>query len=389
MGEFDDWEELGPPEIRPVPTGRPRGATIAIVVSVVVASVVLASVAVFLIVRAASGDGPQATTTPRAPVTVTESFTVTASPSATNTTVESTSPASPVVATQPQFVRATKVAYRQDGALWVAEESGAGPVKIVASASGEFSLSPDGATIAFVDGGTKSLALVDIASARVTTVGPADVRLPVWSPSSKWLAFTNGTEVRRVEADGSKLRYLGKGTQVAIGPSGSAYAYGSDGTITYVDANDKSTKIATAKGRLDDLALGSGKVFYAIGGASRSAMSLHVVGIDGAGDKELAGAPSDTKAGMYDDLQLSPDETYLAYAVSGDDLHSRLRAMHADGTSDIALSLRHDDYLLKWSSDGSRVLFIDGNAVQGDTTQLMSARPDGTQRLTLLKGAGI
>jgi hypothetical protein len=53
------------------------------------------------------------------------------------------------------------------------------------------------------------------------------------------------------------------------------------------------------------------------------------------------------------------------------------------------LSLRHDDYLLRWSADGKKVLFIDGNVLQGDTTQLMSARPDNTLRLTVVRGAGL
>jgi hypothetical protein len=392
MGEFDEWEELGPPEIRPVPERHSPARTALIAAGVVLAGVILAAGA-FAASRMGGGvpgvtaPGPVATSSPN----VTESFTVTASGSAASSTVvtmtapgaTSTVPVGPV-----HFTRGSRVAYRQDGFLWVAEESGSDPRKVVASQSGAFSLSPDGETIAFVDGTTKTLALADAESGRVTTVGPADVRAPVWSPSSKWLAFTNGTEVRRVSADGSGMRYLGRGAHPAIGPDDVSYAYAATDSVTAVD-KDGTSRSLPVKGRVDDLALGASRIYYALGGASRSAVSLHSMALAGTGDRQLVGAPDDKAAGRYDELQLSPDGTWLAYASAGDDLHSRLRAMHVDGAADTSLSLRHDDYVLRWSADGSKVLFIDGNVLQGDSPQLQSVRPDGSQRVTLIKGAGM
>ncbi len=387
MGEFEDWDELGPPEVRPVPAGHPRLRRAAVAAAVIVAGTFLVAIGALLIVRggggpAVPGKAGEATTT------VTESFTVTASVSATSTVATPTVGATSTVPAFPRFTRATKVAYRLGGALWVAEESGAGPQKVATSAAGAFALSPDGATLAVVDAASKRLVLVEVGSSRVATVGPADVRSPVWAPSSQWVAFTNGAEVRRVAADGSGLRYLGKGTHVAVGPDAAAFAYAGEGAVTYVDASGKQTRIPV-RGRVDDLALGSDRLFYAVGGASRSVMSVRSVALDGSCDKQLAGSSADTKAGMYDELALSPDGSWLAYAVAGDDLHSRLRAMHTDGSADTALSLRHDDYLVKWSADGTTVLFIDGNVLQGEATQLMSVRPDGTLRTSILKGAGI
>jgi hypothetical protein len=393
MGEFDDWDELGPPEMRPVPEGRPRTRRALVIVGVVLAGLILAGAGAWF---AAHGAGRPAVpalpaaTTPT-PTNVTESFTVTASGGASSSTVVTMAPGttSTVAVGTQRYTRGTLVAFRQDGALWVSEESGAGERKVATSAAGAFALSPDGATLAFVDDAAKTLAVADVASSRVTTVGPADVKAPVWSPSSKWLAFTNGLEVRAVSADGSGIRFLGRGAHPAISPDDATYAFAADGGgIVVVDGKDRQHKLPV-KGRIDDVALGSDRLFYALGGASRSAVSLHSAALDGSGDRQLAGVPDDKAAGRYDELTLSPDGTWLAYATAGDDLHSRLRAMHVDGTLDSQLSLRHDGYLLRWSSDGGKVLFIDGNVLQGDATQLMCVRPDGTMRLTLLKGPGI
>jgi hypothetical protein len=387
VGDFDGWEELEPPRIRPVPQERRRLRVALATAGILLAAAALAGLGYVAMTRAALPPTvtPQAVET-ESP-TVTESFTLAATGTAAGVaTTEAPETSAPVPT--PVFTRAPHVAYRKDGALWLAGERGGSPLRVVTSRSGRFSLSPDAKTLAVVDGTTSVLTLVDVSSSKVTTVGVADIRPPVWSPSSAWLAFVRGTAVSRVARDGSGVRPIGTGDQVAIAPDGESYAVAASGTVT-VTPRDGEPGRFVVKGNVSGLALGTGRIFYAISGTSRSTLSVHSAAFDGSGDKRLVGPPADTAAGSYTDLTLAPGGAWFAYAAAGDDMHSRLHAMHVDGTSDVLLSLRRDDYLLRWSGDGRTMLYIDGNDLQGDPTQLMSIHPDGTNRLTVLAGADI
>jgi Tol biopolymer transport system component len=88
-------------------------------------------------------------------------------------------------------------------------------------------------------------------------------------------------------------------------------------------------------------------------------------------------------------LCASPDGAYLAYAESGDDGYSRAFVYDVAKRTSVALSVRRDTYPVCWTHDGSRVLFVEGNAFQGEATALMSARPDGMGRAVLVAGAGL
>jgi hypothetical protein len=102
----------------------------------------------------------------------------------------------------------------------------------------------------------------------------------------------------------------------------------------------------------------------------------------------LVGSSAEARAGRYDDLLPSPNGLYLAYTVAGDDGFSRLRCIRLDGSGDVSLSRRRDDYPLRWSDDSTRVFFVDGNADQGQDTDLMSALPDGTSRIVVVPRGG-
>ena len=45
------------------------------------------------------------------------------------------------------------------------------------------------------------------------------------------------------------------------------------------------------------------------------------------------------------------------------------------GGSPVSLSSRRDDYPLKWSVSGKDILFIEGNAFQGESTALFHMSP--------------
>ena len=85
--------------------------------------------------------------------------------------------------------RGALVAYRREGKLCVSAEDGSGERALADSLAGVYTLSPDGGTIAYVEGGG-GLSLVDVASGAAVTVGPATQDPPSWAPDSSWLVYT-------------------------------------------------------------------------------------------------------------------------------------------------------------------------------------------------------
>lgn len=392
MSEFDDWDEVGGPELRPVP--RTRAKTTLIAVAVILGGVLLVAAGAWAIVRGA-GAGSGKTRASGAAPSVTESFTTTAAPSGEQSSAAATPGASTTapapVSPSVRWTRAARVAYRLDGALWVSDEAGAHARRVIASAAGAFSLSPDGATLAVVGGSPSTLALVDVASSRAASVGPADLEAPVWSPSSAWLAYDAGlgTEVRRVDRDGRNARTLGSGSDPAIGPDGTSYAFVTlVGRLAYSRAGAVPREFQPPRSA-EEVALSTDRIFYSVGATLPAGLSIRVMGLDGTGDRQLVGAPSDPKAGRYDDFMLDGDATWLVYTIAGDDMHSRMYAVRTDGGRDVVLSPRRDGYPLRWSADYLKILFIDGNVLQGESTQLVSVAPDGTSRLILVPNAGL
>ena len=64
-------------------------------------------------------------------------------------------------------------------------------------------------------------------------------------------------------------------------------------------------------------------------------------------------------------------------------------AMQPSGGRPVKLSILRDDYILGWTSDGTEILFIEGNQLQGEPTRLMAVRPDGSKRRVVIDGAGL
>jgi len=395
VSEFDDWEELGPPEIRPVPGAGTRAKSALIAAAVIVGGVLLVAAGAWAIMRQ-GGSKPAATPASVEATNVTESFPATGASSPESTSAVTTSTAGSSTTTPPpragRWIRAARVAYRSSGALWVSDESGGNARKVIVSAEGAFSLSPDGRTLAVIGGSRgPQLVLVDVGTSRATTVGPADLATPVWAPSSAWLAYGSGqdTEVRRVDRGGRNVRFLGSGSDPAIGPDAASYVFITPaGRIAY-SKSGSTTKELKPKGPVDALALTADRVFYSLGATLPAGLEVRSMKIDGTGDRRLVGAPSDPKAGRYDDFLLSGDATWLVYTIAGDEKYSRMHAVRTGGSRDVGLSPRRDGYPLRWSADYTRILFIDGNALQGESTQLKSVRPDGTSPRILLTGAGL
>ena len=76
----------------------------------------------------------------------------------------------------------------------------------------------------------------------------------------------------------------------------------------------------------------------------------------------------------------------LLYAAESDDGYSRMWLVPTAGGTPFALSSRRDNYPLQWSVSGKEILFIEGNAFQGESTALYHVSPTGSRRLLLVSG---
>lgn len=327
-------------------------------------------------------------------------------PVATESTATSSTPSSPestvttgITATQPSGglqpppaatgapapVRARLVAYRRDGWLCVADEGGGSERRVTASAAGVFVLSPDGSTLAFADATAGVLQLADVASGRLANAGPVLQEPLSWSRDSEWLVGTaSGPTVVRVPRAGAGGQSLGQGDVPAASVSdGTVVAAAVSGGI--LSWRDGRVRNLPATATLTALACDGETAYY--GAIADSGASLRSVSGSGNSETVLVSAPSSPRPVTFGDLMLSPDGSWLAYAERGDDGYSRLFAIPAAGGRARSLCVRHDCYPLGWSADGSRVFFIEGNALQGEHTVLMSVEPSGEGRTALVDGA--
>ncbi len=304
--------------------------------------------------------------------------------------------------------RAPLVAYRLGGEVFVAREDGSQPVRVAASAEGVFALSPDGRTLALVEGGELSFVAVD-GSGR-TPAGPAAATAIAWWPDSSAVAVVRPstgapdvTEVWRVPLrGGSPARVLDAGAP-SIGPDGtlaapapaSADAGGAPRGSVWVVPRGGTASAVPVSGHPTECAPGAGSVVFALQGVAPGAATpaiepgVWAMRPDGASQRRIVGPPASPIPFGYGRLSLSPDGRTLLFAEVGDDGYSRAFTVPVAGGTPRPLTVRRDTYPLGWSSDGARVFFVEGNAFQGEPTSLMSAAPDGTGRRVVVEGAGL
>lgn len=276
------------------------------------------------------------------------------------------------------------VAYRRDGWLCIVTEDGADEQHVVESESGAFALSPDGGTLAVIDDGSAQLVLVDVGSGDRVSVGPAVDDPPAWAPDSGWLVYTeSGSRVMRADRCGAAVTMLMAGTMPAVSPDGRT-------VVAVVDAarrgeiavwQDGGTRRYTTDAPVSGVCCTGERVYYGSGPDVSGAVSLRSMRLDGRGDRAEVTRARSARPVAYADLLRSPDGSWVCFAERGDDGYSRAFALPAAGGRLVELSGRRDGYPLMWSGDGSAVYLIEGNAMQGEPTRLVSVTPvDGLRR---------
>lgn len=339
----------------------------------------------------------------QAPVPAPGVSTVSPEPTSTTTSTPGATPTVPTTSSAVPIVRAPVVAVRRDGAVWTCDEAGGNLHRLVASAGGPFSLSPDGRTLALVDAASRTLTLVDAASGAVTVVGTALLESPAWSADSSFVVYsaqaTTGHDavVKRVGATGSPRSTVGGGASPRVVPDGRIVAVSTDratGGVPVVVLGASGSKlvgthiVANAVYATSDLIAYCDAGSPGVGSAVRQP-SIGVMHLDGSGQKTLVKRPLAGGSAFFGDVLVSPDSRRLVYAESGDDGYSRVFTVPVSGGVATQLSTRRDGYLVGFSADGAELFYVDGNALQGEATRLMAVHLDGTGRRVVLEGAGL
>jgi hypothetical protein len=116
--------------------------------------------------------------------------------------------------------------------------------------------SPSGTKIAFVSrrNGNADIYVVGAgggAERRLTT-SPEDDSAPSWSPKGKTIAFTRGSTIRLIDADGAHDRPFGAGTHPAWSPNGKQLAFEYGGDIWLANANRAGRRSLTSTADLQE-----------------------------------------------------------------------------------------------------------------------------------------
>jgi Tol biopolymer transport system component len=323
------------------------------------------------------------------------SASVTPTSSSVNSASTTTTPAG-------QIVRSGKIAYRLTGQIWVSGEDGSGAKAVLTNGAGRFSLSPDGLTLAVMQGNavTDHALLVDVASGAQAQV-PLSVDLPTWAPDSSWLAYTAGGAavgytIRRVNRDGSHDGPVVSGAaQPQISGDGKRLAYTKSLQPEPSDALRVVDLTAGAKPVTVPNAQGATRFSWAVGGSLYFARTTTATaGWLGVAERTLtkssviASLPAGTDVSPSA-LFLSPDGSKVFFAMAGDDGYSHLYICDVAGKKIVSLTTYRDAYPVGWLLNGSGLLYIDGNVIQKETPSLNRMNLDGSHKKVVVAGAGL
>jgi Tol biopolymer transport system component len=383
-----------------------------LIAGVLALTVVLVGVGVsFAVMALRAGDAKTPTFTPAQPTqasgSLVESSAVTttgagASPTGSVTPTGAAGSTTPTTPPPGQIVRSARIAYRRQGAVWVAGEDGSNAHLVVSSADGDFSLSPDGRTLAIMKGPNETAdhaVLVDVETGVESSL-PAATELPSWAPDSSWVAYTagdllSGFSIRRAGRDGrGDALVRSQAAAPSISPDGKRIAFAKHlqasaedtSPISVYDLASHTTKVVPRSQGASYFSYASGGVLYFVKGGSD--------GWVGVADKLLSRSasvvslPSGAEVSPGP-LMPSPDGSKVLFAMTGDDGYSRLRVVDAASRDMTSIDTRLDASPVGWLLDGSAILYVEGNAFQHEKTSLYRRDPDGSHRTIVVDGAGI
>lgn len=391
----------------PIPQDNEHRLHVAITVAAAVLAVAMIAAAVWAITRPRPGGTIQTQITPAEETSAapsgaaTSSAVTTAPPSAVATPGASQSQAASASAeptpTPGSPVR-YRLAYHQGGNFYVATDD-ARSAALVHVVGTSYAVSPDGRSVAAIDGGKL---LVTPIGQHTTANSPIEPGLsaenisPVWMPDSSAVFFvrqgSDGSPSiwRYTVGSGATARVVG-GSAVAVSPDGhtlAAMPTGDSSAIVIWSDSGKARSLSIAEGDPVAVALGNDRIYVSTV-SSAGDSDIWSLKLDGTDKKRLAHmSATDSMSGTFGELMLSPDGSKLLYAADGDDGYSRLSVVSTSGGMPVKISGRRDGYALRWSPNGKRIYFIEGNAYQGQTTGLYWISPNGRNRTLLVAGAG-
>lgn len=284
----------------------------------------------------------------------------------------------------------TLVAYRRDGWLCVAALDGSGERRVTESASGVFSLSPDGATIASVDA-DRHLRLYDVATGSARDLGPMENERPSWSPDSQAVLYTApGPTVRRYARQGGRQTILFEGrapvfthdggTVVAVSPP-------SEEPAVLIWRDDRLER-HVVDAPITTVACTADRIYFGTAPSADGSAALGSMPLAGTGIRVEAQARESARSVSIGSLLVSPDGSRVVYAEHGDDGFSRVYAVQTGSGSPVSVSGRRDAYPLQWA-DGDTLLLVEGNPLQGEPTALASVSITSGVRKLLVEGASL
>ncbi len=393
----------------PIPDDSARKRTV-LIASVVTVAVVLVGVGIAFAVMAQRA--PKAAPTVTRPVEETSSTSSAESSAASlppSGSVESTITSSTIGATEAsssplhtgQIVRAAKIAFRLANTVYVASEDGSGKKPIFTSAlHGKFALSPDGTTLAIVDeSSTTGVMVIDVTTGRQLRI-PGAVDLPAWSPDSTWLAYTTETSsvpsLHRIIRDGTGAELLvTPGAEPKFSADGHAIAYVASSqpipqTPRVFDLSTRTSKVVPgAKNSLDYAWKPDGSLYFLQAGSTgNGVISYANKALTHATKLVTLPSPSTTSTVLVPaGLLPSPDGTRIVLTDTGDDGYSRMLAVTVATGQINSLTTHFDAYPWEWTADGKAILYVLGNALQGEKTSLYRMAPDGSGNRMIVSGA--
>ena len=263
-----------------------------------------------------------------------------------------------------------------------------------------YALSPDGRAVAAVEKGKLMVANVGEHLLESSPHKPgltAEAVPPVWTPDSSAVLFIRANKegmarVWKLERSSGLVTEIGPGAGIAVSPDGR--------TIVSLPTEDLAVPVISvtrlaggnstfriSAGDPVAIAIGTERIFVSTV-STAGVSAIWSVTYDGTKQRKVVGTEAAGSTGVtYGELMLSPDGKKLLFAADGDDGYSRLWTVPVAGGTPTKISGRRDGYAIAWTRDGKGILFIEGNAFQGQATSLWLTDLTGNRRKMLLDGA--